>query len=90
MDLGWGIDWLVSQSVRQSVRESMRPAGTNPIPSPPPKPPTNQPSPPKHKQLRRMAVFRPDDINDLYPFPRNRISYPGVERIKGYRYPAPG
>lgn len=41
-------------------------------------------------QLRRMAVFKPDDINDLYPFPRNRISYPGVERIKGYRYPAPG
>lgn len=58
-------------------------------PIPPPQNPT--PSPSKtHKQLRRMAVFRPDDINDLYPFPRNRISYPGVERIKGYRYPAPG
>ncbi|TFJ80786.1 hypothetical protein NSK_007963 [Nannochloropsis salina CCMP1776] len=41
-------------------------------------------------KIRSWALFRPDDINDLYPFPRNRISYPGVERIKGYRYPAPG
>lgn len=41
-------------------------------------------------KLRSLALFRPDDINDLYPFPRNRISYPGVERIKGFRYPAPG
>ena len=57
-------------------------AYTNPLP---PTPTANSP-----KQLRRWAVFRPDDINDLYPFPRNRISYPGVERIKGYRYPAPG
>lgn len=41
-------------------------------------------------QIRKWSLFRPDDINDLYPFPRNRISYPGVDRIKGYRYPAPG
>lgn len=49
------------------------------------------PLPPSQpQQLRSLALFRPDDINDLYPFPRNRISYPGVERIKGFRYPAPG
>lgn len=41
-------------------------------------------------KLRKLFLFRPDDVNDLYPFPRNRIKYPGVDRIQGFRYPAPG
>ena len=83
---GWVHEVL--NKLPENVRTKVRPC---PLPPPPPQP-TTPPSPPLQnpKQLRSWALFRPDDINDLYPFPRNRISYPGVDRIKGYRYPAPG
>ena len=42
-------------------------------------------------QIRRVLVFAPDDPNNLHQTPPQRhIEGLDVERIKGYRYPAPG
>ena len=42
-------------------------------------------------QLRRAILFAPDDPNNLHQtVPQRHIEGLNVERIKGYRYPAPG
>lgn len=35
-------------------------------------------------------MFRPNDTHDLHQIPPANVQMPGVERIKGYRYPSPG
>lgn len=37
-----------------------------------------------------MFFFRPNDTHDLHQTPPANMTMPGVERIKGYRFPAPG
>jgi len=45
----------------------------------------------KYQKLRNFLVFREDDIHNLVGQPESaRLTMPGVERIKGFRYPAPG
>lgn len=41
-------------------------------------------------KLRQWFLFRPDDTHDLHQAPPAHFTVPGVDRIKGYRYPAPG
>ena len=51
----------------------------------------NSLSPDMQKNLREFFLFKPNDTqNELWPMPRNKHSYPGVERSKGFRYPSPG
>ena len=41
--------------------------------------------------MRQVLLFAPDDPNNLHQTPPQRhIEGLDVERIKGYRYPAPG
>jgi len=41
--------------------------------------------------LRNALLYRPDDPNHLLQqVPQMHVKGLGVERIKGYRYPAPG
>ena len=43
-----------------------------------------------YDKIRRAAQFRPDETHGLEGAPvRSHFDMPGVERIKGYRYPAP-
>ena len=45
----------------------------------------------KYEKLRRTVLFKPDDIHNFEGVPQSaRLTMPGVERIKGPRYPAPG
>ena len=41
-------------------------------------------------QLKKVFFFRPDDPHNLHQTPPASFKMPGVDRIKGYRYPAPG
>lgn len=42
------------------------------------------------EKIRRAFLFRPDDPADLLQVLPARHKQPGVERIKGFRYPSPG
>jgi len=43
-----------------------------------------------YDKIRRVTQFRPDETHGLEGAPvRSHFDMPGVERIKGYRYPAP-
>jgi len=37
-----------------------------------------------------MFLFRPNDTHDFHQVPPANVKMPGVDRIQGYRYPAPG
>eukprot|EP00613_Pedinella_sp_CCMP2098_P003377 CAMPEP_0171634954 /NCGR_PEP_ID=MMETSP0990-20121206/26315_1 /TAXON_ID=483369 /ORGANISM="non described non described, Strain CCMP2098" /LENGTH=192 /DNA_ID=CAMNT_0012206379 /DNA_START=145 /DNA_END=723 /DNA_ORIENTATION=+ len=37
-----------------------------------------------------MFSFRPNDTHGMHQIPPAKFKMPGVERIQGYRYPAPG
>ena len=41
-------------------------------------------------QFRQFILFKPNDLHNLNQAPDPRVQMPGVERIEGYRYPAPG
>ena len=41
-------------------------------------------------QIEKFFSFRPDDTHNMHQIPPANVTMPGVERIKGYRYPAPG
>lgn len=45
---------------------------------------------PIYNRIRAAIVFRPDDPNNLFQMLPPRQVPVDVERIKGYRYPAPG
>jgi len=41
-------------------------------------------------KLKNMFFYRPNDTHDFHQIPPANMKMPGVERITGYRYPAPG
>ena len=41
-------------------------------------------------QIRSFLLYRPNDPFNLWQQPPQRVTPGNVERIKGYRYPAPG
>jgi len=42
------------------------------------------------EKFRQLMLFKPDDIHNLHQNPDPLMKMPGVPRIQGYRYPAPG
>jgi hypothetical protein len=41
-------------------------------------------------KIRAALIYRPEDVNNLHQVLPQRVTNVPVERIKGYRYPAPG
>jgi hypothetical protein len=55
-----------------------------------PRPCLTAPLPLARVQLKNLFFYRPNDTHDLHQIPPANTKMPGVERIMGYRYPAPG